>query len=157
MRYPLRFTCLAMLIGVALAALFSGVHAQEQTDLNAACIRNAQQLGLATLMYMQDYDEKLPAMTNAAAFQKVTFPYVKNKSVYTCPATQKPYTPNAALSGKLLMKVGTPASTPALWDPKAHSDGKFTVCFLDGHAKRVAKQPVVTTSSHPTGSPAKGK
>jgi prepilin-type processing-associated H-X9-DG protein len=57
-----------------------------------------KQLALATLMYIQDYDEKLPVWNRMAAANTkpfappaAVFPYVKNTQAYECPSTAPGY------------------------------------------------------------------
>src|SRR5947209_7161741 len=47
------------------------------------CQSNLKQLALATLMYAQDYDDRLPVRRN---WSDGIYPYLKNRSVYVCPS-----------------------------------------------------------------------
>jgi hypothetical protein len=62
------------------------------------------QLGQALMQYSTDYDDVLPPMQDAVAFQKLMAPYMHNM-LMTDPHTGKPFTPNARLSGKRLSDV----------------------------------------------------
>src|SRR5260221_13296758 len=106
---------------------------------------NLKRVALATLMYLQDYDERLPPMRSAAATQTAIYPYVKNRKVFVCPATSKPYVPNAAVGNKLLAKIPKPVTTMIWRDAKPHADGMWTVAYLDGHVKREKKLPASVT------------
>src|SRR5437879_2050248 len=92
MHLTFRSTAALLLVAGTLIAL-PLVRAQPpgQSDNNARCLSNAKQIALAALMYSQDYDDRFPPMKNTAQTQNLLNPYIKNKSLFTCPATQKPY------------------------------------------------------------------
>ena len=100
------------------------------------CIINMKHLGLATLLYAQDYDEMLPPMHTAAEFQEVTSFYLRNNLLYLCPETKQPYHPDPQLSYVPLAKILAPNKTKFLWDAERHTDKTFTAAFLDGHVSR---------------------
>ena len=64
-----------------------------------------QQLGQALMMYAQDYNEVLPPMQDAKKFQQLLAPYLKNQKFLTNPYSDKPFAPNAKLSGKPLKEI----------------------------------------------------
>jgi prepilin-type N-terminal cleavage/methylation domain-containing protein/prepilin-type processing-associated H-X9-DG protein len=106
------FTLIELLVVIAiiaiLAAILFPVFAQAREKARqSACISNVKQMGLAAVMYAQDYDEIYPGMWqwNPGGIQahspylyppgfdlKVaeqvcqTCPYVKNAQVYSCPS-----------------------------------------------------------------------
>src|SRR5438874_13668219 len=51
----------------------------------ARCQSNLKQLGMATLMYAQDYDDRLPLRRT---WSDGIYPYVKNRDVYICPCSR---------------------------------------------------------------------
>ncbi len=112
------------------------VDPQGQLDPNAECVQYVRALDLGTMMYAQDYDERLPPMNTQAQYQASIFPYVRVTRKFTCPATLLKYAPNSSLSGTSFMDYPLPAAIPVLWDPKPHSDGKTTYGYLDGHVRR---------------------
>jgi hypothetical protein len=58
-----------------------------------------KQIGLALLMYAQDYDEVLPPMENAATVKRLLLPYVRgNEALFVSPRTHEPYQPNPSVS-----------------------------------------------------------
>jgi prepilin-type N-terminal cleavage/methylation domain-containing protein/prepilin-type processing-associated H-X9-DG protein len=98
------FTLIELLVVIAiiaiLAAILFPVFAQAREKARAiACLSNSKQIGLALLMYAQDYDETFPGIwvgwpkTNWA---QVTLPYIKNLGIFTCPSR-----PNRWWSGGL--------------------------------------------------------
>jgi len=99
---------------------------------------NLKQLGMALIMYTQDYDEVLPPMKDPPTVKKLLMPYVKNEAIFAHPTTRKPYVPNAVLSRKKLGHIAKPAEMVAFYEASASSDGKRGVVYLDGHVAQVA-------------------
>lgn len=91
------FTLIELLVVIAiiaiLAAILFPVFARARENARrSSCMSNVKQLSLATLMYTQDYDEKLPpAYANGAPvgmdwWGPIIQPYVKSIQVYFCPS-----------------------------------------------------------------------
>jgi prepilin-type N-terminal cleavage/methylation domain-containing protein/prepilin-type processing-associated H-X9-DG protein len=104
------FTLIELLVVIAiiaiLAAILFPVFAQARDKARqATCVSNLKQLGSALMMYVQDYDETLPAVTHAdscranptsgavdtaydgwPSFVISLQPYAKNYGFYSCPA-----------------------------------------------------------------------
>jgi len=109
------FTLIELLVVIAiiaiLAAILFPVFAQaRESARKISCLSNGKQIGLASFMYLQDYDETLngPALRacGAGATQYSSFwwggnwrvwpelliPYTKNVQMYTCPdRADQPY------------------------------------------------------------------
>lgn len=112
-RHPRAFTLIELLVVIAiiaiLAAILFPVFAQAREKVRqASCQSNLRQLGLATLMYIQDYDETYPlaqydidadtreywfgrgARNNGSTTydktQGLLYPYMKNGQVQKCPS-----------------------------------------------------------------------
>ncbi|MGD9495617.1 MAG: hypothetical protein AB7Y46_04835 [Armatimonadota bacterium] len=117
-----------------------------------ACASNLKQLGLAMLMYAQDYDERLPI---ADRWCGATYPYIRNREIHHCPADDAAfsYAFNYKLSRQPLTAVRQPAHAIALYeseigkgdafdwpdfpgasvpDPARHPEGN-NYGFVDGH------------------------
>jgi hypothetical protein len=94
-------------------------------------------LGLAVLMYAQDYNDTLPPMKDAITVQTALFPYVKNTMLFAHPSTHEPYLPNPALSGKRISQIRHPSQMVVLYEPSPEADGTRGVLFLDGRARRI--------------------
>lgn len=103
------FTLIELLVVIAIIAILAAIlfpvfaKAREKAR-QSSCLSNLKQIGLATLQYVQDYDEKFPGIYwntgNAARpisgwptenlgtylnwAEKIT-PYVKNPQVFQCP------------------------------------------------------------------------
>jgi prepilin-type N-terminal cleavage/methylation domain-containing protein len=96
------FTLIELLVVIAiiaiLAAILFPVFAQARNQARkTVCISNLKQLGLAQLMYIQDYDEAFSKWSGggvnsawdqpegAGWWMNQTLPYIKNTGVYACP------------------------------------------------------------------------
>ena len=109
------FTLIELLVVIAiiaiLAAILFPVFAQAREKARAtSCLSNMKQVGLATQMYVQDYDERLfffartdnpsqshtgAIMPNAASVDPVRWwnglmPYMKNSQILVCPSDALP-------------------------------------------------------------------
>jgi len=101
------FTLIELLVVIAiiaiLAAILFPVFAQAREKARAtSCLSNLKQIGLAILMYSQDYDEAFPHYTQYCwridnplqpggsqprqMWQATVFPYTKNWQIFTCPS-----------------------------------------------------------------------
>ena len=107
------------------------------------CLSNIKQLGLSTLMYMNDHNDKF--IPKGEDVHKALAPYTKLKAAWNCPDTGKPaYTLNANLLGRAATAIARPAETVMLYEGKGgkldyRHEGRASVCFADGHAKLIDK------------------
>jgi len=114
------FTLIELLVVIAiiaiLAAILFPVFAQAREKARASsCLSNSKQLGLAVVMYTDDYDELLPitgypdmlavpsrAMNNGnLAMTTLLDPYIKNKKLFTCPSVTREDYMNITPSNRL--------------------------------------------------------
>jgi prepilin-type N-terminal cleavage/methylation domain-containing protein len=88
------FTLIELLVVIAiiaiLAAILFPVFAQAREKARAiSCLSNTKELGLAVLMYNQDYDETYPAGLQTqwweCSWYWLTQPYIKNVQILRCP------------------------------------------------------------------------
>lgn len=117
----------------------------------ARCISNEKQLALATVMYAQDYDSHYPLAMN---WNDGIYPYVKNTTIFSCPAvgtTVPNYAMNRALAQVKSERVMSPASAVLLFDSRIaernvtgdislvdyRHEGGYNAAFADGHVKTV--------------------
>ncbi len=109
---PRAFTLIELLVVIAiiaiLAAILFPVFAQAREKARqTACMNNLKQIGTATMMYTQDYDECYPnhnwpagvgthtlpdgrTFNGHVGWALVLYPYIKNQQVYTCPSDDNP-------------------------------------------------------------------
>lgn len=112
------FTLIELLVVIAiiaiLAAILFPVFAQAREKARqTSCLSNIKQIGLATYMYVQDYDETFPMelyFGSAAGGQPCVMPsyislmpYEKNANIYQCPSA-----PTALNFPKVLSVVSLP-------------------------------------------------
>jgi prepilin-type N-terminal cleavage/methylation domain-containing protein len=98
------FTLIELLVVIAIIAILAAIlfpvfsRAREQAR-KAACISNAKQIGLALMMYCQDWDETYPMdrwgkgrpcwapqETPYMTWRLMIQPYLKNWQIWTCPS-----------------------------------------------------------------------
>src|SRR5436189_6483490 len=107
-RFEPGFTLIELLVVIAIIAIlaailfpvFAGV---KEKARQTACMSNLRQLGTATNIYVQDYDETYPAypfdtavawgggpwptdFTSASRWVPQLMPYVKNAKTFACPS-----------------------------------------------------------------------
>ncbi len=98
------FTLIELLVVIAIIAILAAIlfpvfaKAREKAR-QASCLSNCKQMGLAVMMYTQDYDEVYPMEWNAGQvtyngslygtlWYKAIEPYHKNWQVLNCPSTR---------------------------------------------------------------------
>jgi len=78
-------------IGILAAILFPLFARAREKARQAACLSNVKQIGLAALMYIQDYDERffyyvMYPCTPTSHWPEKLQPYTKNTGIFVCPS-----------------------------------------------------------------------
>ena len=93
------FTLIELLVVIAIIAILAAIlfpvfaRAREKAR-QTSCLSNLKQIGLATLMYVQDYDEVMPHIQRVGmviTVQTQVQPYMKNEQLWVCPSESAPY------------------------------------------------------------------
>ncbi len=93
------FTLIELLVVIAiiaiLAAILFPVFAKARENARkSTCLSNLKQIGLATMQYVQDYDEVLPAhqrVGRVTTVQTQIGPYMKSEKMWVCPSQSADY------------------------------------------------------------------
>ncbi len=104
------FTLIELLVVIAIIAILAAIlfpvfaKAREKAR-QTSCLSNLKQIGLATMMYAQDYDEVMvPGNIIYPAFGTyywlgVLQPYIKNGQIFNCPSNSNKWTGPGSQSG----------------------------------------------------------
>lgn len=113
------WAAIAGILFVTAAVLFPVFAQVRECSRRASCLRNAKQLGLATLMYAQDYDDKLFPVSYRRGGERAywfgagslngdsyrctdgfLYPYLKNERLFECPNARREKLPTLSPTGE---------------------------------------------------------
>ena len=142
------FTLIELLVVIAIIAILAAIlfpvfaRAREKAR-QASCLSNAKQMGLATMMYCQDYDEKFPgasAIADGGAPRVVTgtpgsnygsliwpdliYPYVQNTQMFKCPSAPSEWLPYG-WNMRMGYSIGYPGRTGPMYEGVAMASVKY--------------------------------
>ncbi len=118
------FTLIELLVVIAIIAILAAIlfpvfaRARERAR-QTSCLSNMKQIGLAAMMYAQDYNEvyaptdlRYPGhrVTSATYWPELLQPYLANWQILTCPS-ERPGTRTSLLTGETLPDVWANAYT----------------------------------------------
>jgi len=130
------------IIAILAAILYPVFSRAREKAMQAQCMSNLRQIGIALMMYTQDWDETFPG--GEINWEEQLGPYVKNRLIFSCPADRNgppSYQFNPSLRGVSLAGLPNLAETIAIFESDngktiayRHNDGAI-YCFADGHIK----------------------
>ena len=96
------FTLIELLVVIAIIAILAAIlfpvfsRAREQAR-KSACLSNEKQIGMALMMYIQDWDETFPWWKikclfgdhNGLYWTEQLMPYLKNTQILLCPSSRR--------------------------------------------------------------------
>lgn len=98
------FTLIELLVVIAIIAILAAIlfpvfaRAREKAK-QTSCLSNMKQIGLATMMYAQDYDDTYPSTqldygghynASYSYWPEFVQPYIKNWQILVCPSENRP-------------------------------------------------------------------
>ena len=123
--------------------IFESINKEEKIEPvsdQTQALSKVKQLTIAMMMYVTDYDDLTPYAQATVAVEYVTWPYVKNISIWKTgnPEGSRFYF-NMAVAGVKLSDVENPANIVMFYESRAWPDGRRILSFCDGHAKIVTE------------------
>jgi prepilin-type N-terminal cleavage/methylation domain-containing protein len=127
------FTLIELLVVIAiisiLAAILFPVFARARENARrTSCVSNGKQMGIAAMMYVQDYDETYPRNQQTKDGSPTAYwywgnllqPYVKNTKVFNCPSTTRDHIADGGYGANVRLFVNrteTPIKLSAVTAP----------------------------------------
>jgi prepilin-type processing-associated H-X9-DG protein len=136
-------------IAIVAAILFPVFAKVRDRARETSSMSNLRMLGLATMQFAQDHDQKLPPTDSMDHFKSSVGTYLTPQNKYDPfveTGANVPYALNGRISAKSLERFPHPEVIVLARETVPHSDGKIAVLYLDGH---VTLEPAVDTDRSP--------
>ena len=154
------FTLIELLVVIAIIAILAAIlfpvfaRAREKAR-TASCQNNLKELGLAVLMYAQDYDEKFPSGYNPGVsgmtvrWADCIYPYVKNIQIFVCPSQPKAkWTANGDKTGGYGCNFSQPFGSGSGTGLAQIEDVSGTIALADLNSNLVSPPDTPETTAH---------
>lgn len=120
----------------------------RQEAYQSSSITKLKQLGMVTMIYTQDHDNKLPPLEDMAAAWRALSPVMGGAGTGSKTArpvaelgqdwvTRKPFETNRAISRRDVTKLRRPAAVILYYQAKPGPNNERGVAFADGHVENV--------------------
>lgn len=144
----------AVLVGIP---TFAAVHAaggpshRSQADSKLAATR-LKQVAVATIIYANDYDDRLPYANSTQPVIEHIRPYARDNSIFQSPTEGGRFLYNVHLSGVDLATIKLPADCPMWREKLIDPSDPFVVAYTDGHVETLGSGDIdvlASAWSHP--------
>jgi len=147
------FTLIELLVVIAIIAILAAIlfpvfaRAREKAR-QSSCLSNMKQIGLAVLMYAQDYDERIPLQYhNSGGEPALTLtqpggrsvwyvyiePYLKNRQILECPSSEYDY-----------FYVQDSGGSVKVYDPALGYGWNYMMCYIQPVKLALIMEPAST-------------
>jgi len=134
------------MLAVLGAILFPTFARSREKARTSSCMSNLKQLAIATEMFAQDHDGRLPG---AVTWRDDVLPYVNNEQLFKCPSDEVDnvtYAINPLVAGRDLDEIDDHQETVLLYEigesgrPVFPHNGGANYAFVDGHVKWYSRE-----------------
>jgi len=137
-----RILIVIVLLGIGVALGYNRL--VEGQRANVRSVMNLHQIALAWMMYADDYNDKLPDLSDAQTMKAALAHYLNKDSsqaerFFVQPNTSRPYQPNSSLTYQERRGPNASANIAVVYEDAPASDGTRGVLFGDCHVERVTE------------------